>query len=92
MRLITTTVLSAALTLVGLGCDNGGMTDPAPGPMDPSQPASGPHTEPAPPGTTGGPQAEPPSPGDPATGDQFTPEQPAPEQPAPGEGGLNSDL
>lgn len=87
MRLVTTAILSAALAMVGLGCENA-TTDPAPGPMDPSQPASGPHTEPATPDAM---QTPPPSPGDPATGDQFTPEQPAPEQPAPGNGGLNLD-
>jgi hypothetical protein len=88
MRLLTTGVLAAALAMVGLGCDNGVATDPAPGPMDPGQPASGPHTDPATPDSM---QTPPPSPGDPATGDQFTPEQPAPEQPAPGEG-LGNDL
>jgi hypothetical protein len=88
MRLLITGVVAAALTAVGLGCDNGGATDSAPGPMDPSQPASGPHTEPNLPQA---PDSTQPSPGDPVTGDQFTPEQPAPEHPAPGEGGLGGD-
>jgi hypothetical protein len=84
MRLVRMACLFAALAMVGLGCDNGVATDPAPGPMDPSQPASGPHTtpdQPAVPDSTAQP-----SPGDPVNSDQFTPEQPAPEQPAPGEG------
>lgn len=89
MRFLTTACLSAALALVGIGCDTGDRTDPAPGPMDPSQPASGPHTNPDHPQTPA--STARPSPGDPVNGDQFTPDQPAPEQAAPGEG-LDSDL